>query len=513
MTFQQLNELGQIVDNACDANNIDELNTIIAIHSEYTESMEESVEKTYSYYLLGNAWHGVRKTVHEKNVTKIWNLEQEEVFKEIYYFRKVIQQKDFEKLDLSLQLAVYVNLGNAFSHYGRTINAIKYFDKAIALKIWHKSVVNHPNYFMALINKGLAFEYYSSLDYDDGHKELFIKIAYKNFKEAMPIVDKYLEKDYFDREYYQEIKHNILSRLNEYKGRFSIDDLENIECFLNYKTKFSKNEDKYRKWCLLHKLFLNSLNDLGYYDISTHDPLNLPNLITKIEEGFPKIVTNFNQLKQEYISYRHLLFEGVHEKTPKYYDKETSITDDYDYNLYNINIEKMKIAFRGFYSIFDKIANFLNEYFNLKIDEKKIDFRKVWSDKNSLLVFNKTENLALRGLYLMSKDLFFAKNDEKSKEFIESLEAEAQKINDIRNHLEHKFISIKLLDTEQFETHKERNRNFAITEDELQQKTIHLAQLAREAIIYLSFVVHAEEKKKDIVYKYAIIKLSSYKEK
>ncbi|AFL68836.1 LA2681 family HEPN domain-containing protein [Sulfurospirillum barnesii] len=509
MTFQQLNQLGQIIDNACDVNNIDELNTIIAIHSEFTETMEDSIEKTYSYYLLGNAWHGVREIEHEKNVTKVWSLAQEEVFKEIYYFRKAIQQREFENLDVSLQLAVYINLGNAFSHYGRTINAIKYFDKAIALKFWHKSVVNHPNYFMALINKGLTLEYYSELDYDGGHKEFFIKFAYKNFQEAISIINEYLKKNYPDKEYYQEKKDNILTKLKWYEEQFSSTELENSDYFLNYKTQFSKNEANYRKWCLSHKLFLNPLNDLGSYDISTHDPLNLPNLTTDIEEGFPKIITNFNQLKQEYISYRHLLFEGVHEKTPKYYDKETSIIDDYNYNLYNINIEKIKIAFRGFYSIFDKIANFLNEYFYLNMNKNNIYFSNIWYEYENRQkigikeIFNKSENLALRGLYLISKDLF----DDKQKEFFEVLEPEAQKINDIRNHLEHKFISIKLLDIEKFETYKERNRNFAITEDELQQKTLLLAQLAREAIIYLSFTVHIEEKKKEITDKYATIQL------
>ena len=364
ITLSNLNELGAIIDRACDISNIEELNTIIAIHSEFTDNLDDSIEKTYSYYLLGNAYNGIRKIEHEKNVAKIWRLEQEEVFKEIYYFRKAIQQKDFENLDLSLQLAIYVNLGNAFSDYGRTVNAIKYFDKAIALKFWHKNVVNHPNYFMALINKGFALEYYSQLDYNSGHKEFFIKFAYKNFKEAVPIIDTYLKNNILDKDYYQNIKENIVSKIKWYEEQFSKKELENIDCFLNYKTNFSKNENNYRKWCSSNKLFLNSLNDLGNYNIATHDPLNLPNLITKIDEGFPKTITNFNQIKQEFITFRHLLFEGLHEKTPKYYDKETSITDDYDYNLYDINIEKIKIAFRGFYSIFDKIATPLYPFFS-----------------------------------------------------------------------------------------------------------------------------------------------------
>lgn len=481
-----LERLAKTIDNALDNNKEDILNKFV---TEYSAKIE-TLKKAYGFYLIANAYNGIRKIKHKKNINQIWSLEQEEVFKEIYFLRKAIKQEDFNSIGLELKLGIYVNLGNSFSHYGRTINAIKYFDKAIALKFWYKNVVNHPNYFMALINKAKALEDYSNLDYDNRHKEYFIKFAYKLYKEALTLFEKNKNVYYIDL----SIVNEILKRVHFYN---KFEGIEDIEYFETYEIKFSKNENEYRKWCLSNKFFLNSMNDLGNYDISTYDPLNLPNLITKIDEGFPKTITNFNQIKQEFITFRHLLFEGLHEKTPKYYDKETSITDDYDYNLYDINIEKIKIAFRGFYSIFDKIAYFLNEYFNIEIQENQIDFRKIWFNKERKInnKFNELNNLALRGLYLISKDLFFNNNDEQSKKFIEVLEPEAQAINDIRNHLEHKFISIKIFKSDLLDE-KERKRNFSITEDELKEKTIHLAQLAREAIIYLSFAIHNEEKKK-----------------
>lgn len=482
-----LERLAKTIDNALDNNKENILNKFIANYPEKIENLK----KAYGFYLIANAYNGIRKINHKKNINKIWSLEQEEVFKEIYFLRKAIGQEDFNNVGLELKLGIYVNLGNSFSHYGRTINAIKYYDKAIALKHWHKDVVNYPNYFKALINKAKDLEYYANLDYDDGHKEYFIKFAYKLYKEALNIFEKNKHKYYIDL----SIINDILRRVNFYN---KFEKIEDIEYFESYKIKFSKNEDKYRKWCLNNKLFLNSLNDLGNYDIVAYDPLNLPNLITKIDEGFPKIITNFNQIKQEYITYRCLLFEGINENTPKYFDKETTITDDYDYNLYSIHIEKIKIAFRGFYSIFDKIAYFLNDYLFLNINNNQIYFSNIWYEyKNRQKVgikniFNESENLALRGLFLISKDLF----DDKEKEFFEVLEPEAQKINDIRNHLEHKFISIKLFNS-QLLNMEDRERNFSISQDELEEKTIHLAQLVREAIIYLSFAIHIEENKKN----------------
>jgi len=479
-----------MIDTACDSKDEIVLQKIIDDLQEYVEGVNGSGEKVRIYYFLANAWSGLKEIRHTQDDNNILSLEQKEVFKVIYYLRKAILETSFDGLDIVLRLSIYTNLANAFSHYGRTINALKYYEKALDL---------YPSFFMALVNKALCLETYTNLDYDYNHQYLILRNAYFDYKKANIAIDNFLQTTAFDAIYYQNIKNvneSNIQKIEEYLTKKWLNKKFDLN---DYKLGRYKSEKIYRKWVLENRLFLNSMNDLGSYSIAAHDPLNLPNLFTK-KLNFPKYIPYFNQMKQEYITYRYLLFEGLNEFTKKFYDKDVSITDDYDYNLYDINIEKIKIAFKSFYSLFDKIAYFMNEYFELGLGEREVDFRKVWylkGNKQQLNpMFDKSQNLALRGLYLISKDLYFNNQDEESQEFRKVIEPEAQEINNIRNHLEHKFITIKILDIRQFGQFSDRERPFYITQDELINKTIKLAQLTREAMIYLSFSVHIEEKKK-----------------
>jgi len=494
----------EAIDKACDNNNKEELTQQITYMQEHLESLDDSQEKSHLYYCLANAWSGLRNINHEQDKSTIWKLEQKELFKEIYYLRKATLEKDFDELDISLRLPIYTNLGSAFSHYGRTINALKYYNKALEL---------HSYFFMALSNKAICLEVYAGLDYDYNHQNLFLRFAYFDYKQANIEIQEHLKKDFSDATYYKKIqKVNELSneKIEKHLTKKWLDESINLN---SYDLGEDKNEMAYRKWVLDNTLFLNSMNDMGNFSIAAHDPLTLPNMAIK-DFSIPRYISYFNQIKQEYITYRHLLFEGLNNPVDKFYDRETSIIDDADFNLHDINIEKIKLAFRGFYSLFDKVANFMNEYFGLGLNEKQVDFRKVWylNTKNTHKlnpIFDENENLALRGLYLISKDLYFNNKDEESKEFMDVLEPEAQEINMIRNHLEHKFIMVKIHDVKEIDLFfEDSERPFYIVKKDLEAKTIHLGQLVREAIINLSFSVHIEEGKKDLDGKYASIVLN-----
>ncbi|PCS06021.1 hypothetical protein RU86_GL000526 [Lactococcus piscium] len=43
----------------------------------------------------------------------------------------------------------------------------------------------------------------------------------------------------------------------------------------------------------------------------------------------------------------------------------------------------MKASFRGCYSVFDRIDYFLNDYYNLGLNDNEVDFGKILNEKNT----------------------------------------------------------------------------------------------------------------------------------
>ena len=211
----------------------------------------------------------------------------------------------------------------------------------------------------------------------------------------------------------------------------------------------------------------------------------------------PIYQTLFNQIKQEYVSARFLMYEGVNLKGLHYSDKENLQMDTLDYATYSFSIEKVKIAFRISYSILDKIAYLLNDYLDLGIKPYKVTFRTLWYENENIKLntlkpkINNTNNWAFRGLFWLSKDLY----EENDSDFISSIEPDAQELARIRNFIEHK--SFK---TVEFGVSGiiDNDITYLITRNEFELKTIQLFKLVRAAIIYLSLGINLEERKKKI---------------
>src|SRR5262249_8550472 len=159
---------------------------------------------------------------------------------------------------------------------------------------------------------------------------------------------------------------------------------------------------------LKHQLYINPLNDLGNFLIASHDILNMPTLAFPTKTP-PIYLSLYNQMKQEFGSARFFYYDAIMNEKPHFSDIDIVIVDTMEAVFNSLTIEKIKTSFRMSYSIFDKIAFFLNDYLKLGADQLKTSFKTIWySDSRKKILRNEfanSNNWALRGLYWVSKDL------------------------------------------------------------------------------------------------------------
>ena len=245
------------------------------------------------------------------------------------------------------------------------------------------------------------------------------------------------------------------------------------------------------------QLFLNPLVMLGAHSIAAADPLHLPSH-TFSQGSVPPLVGWYNQMKQEFIGARLLYHEAMEaepleDRPPHFADDDVRLYDTLDYPALSIGAEKLRLAFRTAYSLLDKVAGFVNAYFDLGHNPNRVDLRGVWYEnprkRNTLhpKVADRP-NLALRGLYWLSFDIV----GEEMNGLDDALAPEATHLNALRNALEHRCL---VLTNETFGALD----NDGIERESIaafQHNTERMLEIAHEALILLSLAMHEEEMQK-----------------
>jgi hypothetical protein len=175
-----------------------------------------------------------------------------------------------------------------------------------------------------------------------------------------------------------------------------------------------------------------------------------------------------------------------------------SLIDTLDYPLYSLASERIRTAFRIAYSLLDKVAFLVNHYWALGKSPDRISFKNVWMiEKKTRLLpqFEERDNLPLRGLFWLSKELF----DEQIKQ---TTAADARELHSIRNALEHANLRVSVGWAKPFMIKGTNDGSFglAIGSDDLEAKSIRVMQMARSALFYVSFAIGAEERKKKLAH-------------
>lgn len=462
--------VGTLIDTGFDRNEVSGVEKGISLANDKLTQDIDDYWRAVLHYYTANGWASLQRLRNPTGPNLSFVLESEEVEQEILHLRKsLVLAEKFDNPHLIAQ--ILTNLGNAMDHVGRFVEAIYY---------WHWARTIIPGFGMAVGNLGFGLTHYARVVYDEGHKFLFCKFAYQ-----------YLVEGAMDKQAHGEARRGFIETAKMLANTYGHEKLVADFDLDDFSLGSSIIEKAYRKWCIDNSLFLNPLNDFIHANIVSHDCFFLPSITAGLDDP-PLYHALYNQLKQEYATARYLLYEGISSGKPHFSDKGNLQVDTLDYAVYSLYTEKIKIAFRLCYSIFDKIAYFLNDYLEVGLQPDDVTFRKVWYQKgNRKLGLNRrlmeSQNWALRGLFWLSKDLLT-----KESEFSSQILPESSQLVAIRNFIEHK--SFMVIDMgESRRVHDEMT--FQITREDLIDKTVVLMKMARAAMMYLSFAIQIEESK------------------
>lgn len=400
-------------------------------------SKENLFNQLIGYCVLGDAY-GILKT-RELDFRKAY-YNNEYVYKEVSYYHNVqylitrVKREEWAVLYLTAfrtSCRAYLCLANAYDHLGRFCEALQFYRMAM-LDTCNTQEVER--------NQGFA---YANMHAFWTEEEPFI------VRKAQQIIRKY-------QQFYDSLFPHFRQICSWPSPSFDapLIDYDNIQ------------DGEYEKWICHHYLRINRYNDVEPDSmLSLYDNVKLPDIVD-IPEKKALYESCFEEIKGSFISTRKMLY--------------TIIDDDEN----GMNMEMLKMAYKNFYSTFDKIAMFLSNYIDIRLKSYEIDFAKIWNCKNGDIrseILAYSQNMPLLGLYNIKLDVYGMKTD------WYVVDEQTKDLKMLRNYMEHKSIIIKNGPMSRTEY------QLIISKKELELNTIRLAQLVRCAIIYLcNFVLHAE---------------------
>lgn len=399
-------------------------------------SKENLFNQLIGYCVLGDAY-GILKT-RELDFRKAY-YNNEYVYKEVSYYHNVqylitrVKREEWAALYLSAfrtSCRAYLCLANAYDHLGRFCEAQQYYRMAM-LDTCNTQEVER--------NQGFA---YANMHAFWTEEEPFV------VRKAQQLIRKY-------QQFYDSFLPHFRQICSWPSPSFDapLIDYDNIK------------DGEYEKWICQHYLRINRYNDVEDSMLSLYDNVKLPDIVDTPEKK-ALYESCFEEIKGSFISTRKMLY--------------TIIDDDEN----GMNMEMLKMAYKNFYSTFDKIAMFLSNYIDIRLKSYEIDFAKIWNCKNGDIrseILAYSQNMPLLGLYNIKLDVYGMRTD------WYVVDEQTKDLKMLRNYMEHKSIIIK------DEPMSRTEYQLTISKKELELNTIRLAQLVRCAIIYLcNFVLHAE---------------------
>ena len=469
--MQSLDDLAREIDEASDAGDESLLHQLGTVCDKYL-SATTGADRVRVLYYWSNTFSSII-ALKQTDPDYIWSWTQPEGVQNILLLRRAIMEPSFATINSVVVRQVRTNLACRLHAVGRPVAANE--ERLRVLRY-------DPHFAKALAGQAQGLAFYATQLYDNGHIPILLAAARSLFDAALGKTA-FWESD--DRDSFAPGLLEERSRIADALHRNGFDEHYDLN---QWSLGNTEEERTYRRWCLCERLFLNPLNDAYTESVAATDVLHLPSHTYGIAD-VPRFPAYFNLLKQEYVSARYRLYRALLDDNPEFVMRDVLLLDSGEGQLLGHYTDDLKASFRSAYAILDKVGLFLNDYFDLGIDPGKVNFRNIWFENTKCRApgevrseFEGHRNWPLRGLYFLSKDLF-------EKGFREVAEPDAFKLSQLRNQVEHRFLSFQ-----PYVTEPGNDMHQFVEIDDFEYKALRLLKMAREALIYLSLAIHREEK-------------------
>lgn len=450
------------------------LSLISARAKEMIETEQCSKERSRIWYTRANVISKTRELEHS-NKDSVWKWNDPSLSDELVSRREGIFETGWISLGKLQRSWHLTNLANTLDHIGRPIAALDYYSRAMDL---------YQGRGMVRINRAGAAITLARHLYDPGHAAVLSWYAFHETKLGL--------KCRISREASQWGRDHLAVLLEHYGKDFFASEPK----IAADSREIDSVEAEYRIWCCKHKLFVNPLNDYIVSLAGCRDILSCPSYRDK-NNSHPWIFSAFNEIVQQFVTSRSMIWEAMHLDGVQYSDRDVLIYNLNDGVIHSRQVQELKTAFISLWALFDKIACVVRCYWDLSASISDINLRGVWY-VNGKYGKGLTENLEnkqnwiLRGLFWLSKDLSYRPGDRHT----EVLEPQIRANSELRVRLEHRFVKVVRDPDLVWDPSNEHLCQTSIDLHDFAYRTIWLARLVREAIIYLSLAIHREDQQR-----------------
>jgi len=365
-----------------------------------------------------------------------------------------------------------VNLANSLDQCARVAESLIWYDRALYVD---------PKFGMAHFNRGLALMFLNSISGSYSVTQIYkAKQCFRLAEDSGQLPGYLVTKA---RKYQADLTGKLIE--------LGWND-QNITKYEALHQQEYEEHDSYWRFCLSHYLVLSEHALYCQCVGARRDDLSIMKSTSPVSGDFiPRLELLLNRMKSEFALARSLFYQSTLEGTEGWNlsASEGTFTELNEGENIGLKPEFLRTSFRLCFGILDKIAQGLNELYDLAVPSETLYFESFWRPQDQRKKgneirwqkINQQSNMGLVALYSLATDL-------------NRVNGEWSHLKEFRNALEHGLLV--LLEDERDELSSEavpeRIPSKFMKTSEFRERTLQMLQFVASAIFSFAFCVREE---------------------